>query len=158
MRSIPEILPSVLIRFWSKVDKQSDSECWNWIGSNDSNYGEIRINNRNYKAHRLSYCIHYNEDPGEFLVCHECNNKLCVNPNHLFLGTDSDNLQHSFDTNVRSHQGSLHPKARLLDSNIQEIRDLQGTLSERKIARLFNVGRGTIRAVLSGKTWAHVKS
>lgn len=158
MRLIPEILIDTLCRFWFNVDRKSDSGCWNWVGTVSGNgYGHMRINSKMYQANRISYCIHYKKDPGELLVCHECNNSLCVNPNHLFLGTVSENRQHAFDTGLISHQGTLNPQAKFRDSHIREIRELQHTMPQKEIAKLFNVSQQTIRRILMGKTWTHVK-
>lgn len=157
MLPIPEITKQIERRFWLKIDRKSDSECWNWIGAISDGYGEMSIYGQNYKAHRLSYYICYKKDPGEFLVCHLCNNSCCMNPNHLFLGTNAENIQHAFDTGIRNNQGILNPRTRLLESHILEIRELQGTIKQSEIAQLFNVSETTISRLLSGKTWSHVK-
>lgn len=157
MKPMPEILLDTLWRFWSKVNQRSDSECWRWTGAIVSNgYGQIRIKNKNYQAHRISYYIHHKEDPGELLVCHECNNKLCVNPEHLFLGTHQENIQHAFDTNIICQRGILNGCSQLLESNVREIKQLQNIISQRKIAKLFCVSHGTISAIFSGRSWTHV--
>ena len=158
MLPIPEILIDMLCRFWLYVDKKSDSECWNWIGTVSGNgYGHMRINSKMYRANRISYYIHFKKDPGELLVCHSCNNKLCINPHHLFLGTVSENRQHAFDTGIIKHKGTLNPQAKFLSSHIREIRELQYTMTQVEIARLFNVTPSTINKILTGKTWTHVK-
>ncbi len=157
MLPMPEILLDTQCRFWEKVDVKSDSECWNWnAGVVSSGYGVICIKYLNYCAHRISYYIHYKKDPGELLVCHECNNKLCVNPQHLFLGTQQDNVQHAFDTGIVIHKGNLHPNARFRDSHSHEIRKLADTMSQGKIAKLFNVSPSAIWQILTRKTWSHV--
>lgn len=157
MIPMPEILLDTLCRFWSYVDVQSDSECWNWIGAiSGSGYGNIKIYNKYYRAHRIAYYIHYQKDPGEFLVCHECDNKLCVNPHHLFLGTQQENIQHALDTGLISYVGSLHPQTRLLESDILEIRELQGTITQKEISKIYCVSQPTINHIMSRKTWRHI--
>ena len=85
-------------RFWEKVDKKDDDQCWLWKGSSNGIYGKLTINGKSISAHRLSYEIHFGEIPdGEgyhgTCVLHKCDTPLCANPNHLFLGSNLDNVQ-----------------------------------------------------------------
>jgi len=150
----------IINRFFNKVDKQLD--CWIWTASTRSGYGAFKVFGKTQSAHRISWEVHNNRSvPEGKLVCHKCNNKLCVNPEHLYIGTYSDNSKDAVQAGVRNSYkyacGEKAGTAKLTQANILKIVKLheQG-LSHKEIAKKFKVGTCTIGNILRGESWKHI--
>jgi hypothetical protein len=148
------------IKFWLKVKKTSEDGCWNWTGyKNAEGYGAVQWNGKLDRAHRISYRLFHGPIPPGILVCHHCDNPPCVNPKHLFLGTNQDNT----DDKVEKHRhtwctGSEHPNAKLDELKVLEIkRLLRYEITQSVIAKQFGVSCGTIKAIRQKKSWVHVR-
>ena len=143
------------IRFWEKVKKTKT--CWNWIGSiDDRGYGSIGVNGITKRAHRLSYEMKKNGPiPKGMFVCHKCDNRACVNPNHLFLGTAKDNTQDMINKGRDVHAiGENAGSTKLTKRQVLEIRKRYANgESTRQLAKDFPISHGSIWKIVAGKTW-----
>lgn len=148
-------------RFWEKVDRRSDKECWNWLGYKDNEgYGIFGVGNRNtMPAHRFSYELFFGKLPeytdrkSEICVLHKCDNPSCVNPGHLFLGTDADNVRDR-DSKGRGSRGTIVKGHKLVDEDIRKIIELHGNgCSNKELSVTFNVAAPTISKIVNRKAW-----
>lgn len=138
------------------------NDCWRWRGKgNQDGYGRLRIDGgKKIMAHRLSYILFNGKIPKGKLVLHKCDNPWCINPTHLFLGTDQDN-QDDMINKGRKCQGESYPTSLLNDDAVRYIRKSgipkHPEFGWTALAKKFNVSTSTIRAAASGRQWRHVK-
>lgn len=162
-------------RFWEKVDKNGPkqphmkTQCWVWIASfKPKGYGQFRYDKTTGYAHRYSWELHDSPIPSGMSVCHHCDNRACVRPDHLFLGTSKDNSQDMVKKGrckSRGKPGEEHANAILTDDQIQAMRDRWDKHELHKsdghsiidIARDFNVSVPTVHRIVYRKAWKHVK-
>jgi len=151
---------SVKQRFLDKILITDD--CWEWIaGKYHDGYGIFRIENKSYRAHRVSYELFIGDIPDGMLVCHRCDNPACVKPSHLFIGTIQDNVN---DRQNKGHstggklKGEDCPAHKYTKKDVIEIRSLYNTgqYSQRDLARKFNISRPTIKNMVNRDTWKHI--
>jgi len=147
-------------RFWSKVDKSEGPDaCWVRQASADKDgYGYIRFNGKHsQKAHRVAWQITSGSIPRGMHVLHYCDNPCCVNPKHLFLGTNDDNMR-DMVSKGRQSRGRSHCHAKLSERHVREIRRLSDKgVSHRVMAEKFSVTRACIGKAVRGETWGHVQ-
>lgn len=147
------------IRFWAKVDVTNPESCWYWKAAADKdNYGVFQISNKkSIGAHRMAYLLSYGPIPKFSVTRHKCDTPLCVNPNHLELGTQKDNIN---DKVVRNRQakGSTNGQSRLNESLVLTIRKLYNTgeYTFLDLANKFNVHYSNIGYIINRKTWRHI--
>jgi hypothetical protein len=144
-----------LERFETKVDQSGD--CHEWTASfGGSGYGQFYFNYRKFSAHRKAYELYHGEIPDGLFVLHKCDNKKCVNPDHLFLGTHKENMR---DKTVKGRQvkGSAIEQAVLTEPQVVQIKQRlrQGDVHT-LIAKDFGVSRATVSMISNGTNWRHV--
>jgi hypothetical protein len=141
---------SDLKRFWGKVRKTSD--CWVWMAFRpEKGYGRFWVNGKNKNAHRISWELANGPIPPGLHVLHRCDNRACVNPAHLFLGTNADNMRDRNEKGRTTH-GEQHYSAKLTEKMVHQIRG-HSFLPHEVLAGLFGVSRRTINHVINRKTW-----
>lgn len=146
-------------RFWSKVNKEGTNGCWEWIGSKRGRgYGSVSFKGKMYAAHRVSYVLANGDVLGHLHVLHKCDNTACVNPDHLFLGTNTDNVKDKMEKGrhkVKPSYGQDNGQSKLTIDQILEIKNkyIPRAYSQQKIATEYGVDQSVISRILSGKIW-----
>ena len=149
--------PSTDERFWSKVDKhRSDRGCWEWTDAlGHYGYGAFSVEGMTYRAHRWSYERFVGPIPDGLFVCHRCDNRSCVNPDHLFVGSaaanNADMLAKGRNNNIH---GEAHPHTRLTNADVAEMRSLRSQ-GETTVALglRFGVHSSTVSRICRGEQW-----
>jgi hypothetical protein len=162
--------PHIYERFWLKVHKTQS--CWLWIGAKwPFGHGKIKNGKRTLVAHRISWEIHFGVIPDGLCVLHKCDIPSCVNPDHLFLGTKTDN---NLDRDSKNRQASgdrsglrVHPdrvcrgekqwNSKLTPSDVDEIR-LRFSMGESQtsLSKIFPVCQSHISKIILNQAWAHI--
>ena len=157
-------------RFWEKVNK-TDS-CWEWTGAKiPDGYGSIRFNGKPQGAHRVSWILNNGEVPNGLFVCHKCDNRLCVRPDHLFLATNRENILDAKSkgrlatgerNGLRKHpesilRGSKHGRSRVNEEQVEEIRSMYALgKSQKEIGAKFGLYHSTVWSIVHGVNWRHL--
>lgn len=152
-----EKLPVDLIRrFTREVLKDRKTSCWFYMGTKDQNgYGHVSVTGtgNSVYAHRLGYLLRHRLIPAGLFVLHRCDNPSCVNPDHLFVGTQADNMADKVSKG-RSALGETNGRAKLTDTQAYEIKHSQARGKD--LAKQYGVSPSRISAIRCGHNWSHV--
>ena len=140
------------IRFWSKV-QTAEGGCAEWIGATyPTGYGNFYWQGRNHPAHRIAWLMSGQRIPESYYVLHRCDNRLCVEPAHLFVGTHQDNMDDMAGKGRRAPQaGATNGNARLLPEQVAAIK--VDNRSHRELGLEYGVSKTTIGLIKRGQRW-----
>lgn len=149
--------------FFSRVEYEPNTGCWLWSGAPGAGgYGVAKFDGRYQKAHRVSWALHSGSmPPRDVKVCHRCDTPACVNPAHLWLGSQADNVADMMAKGrhrTSSRFGDENPMAELTGDNVWAIRLMlrYQRFSQAEIARSYGVSPMTISRIANWQTWPHV--
>lgn len=148
-------------RFWKRV--QHGPSCWLWSGAvGNHGYGVFSVGHQYYTAHRFSYELAHGPIPEGMFVCHTCDNRRCVNPDHLFLGTPADNIHDMYSKGRQKigvkARGEQHWHTTLTEEQVQAIRSEygKGGVILRTLAERYDVSLQTIHRIVKRQVWKHL--
>jgi len=137
-------------RFESKYTK-AESGCWDWTAfANPAGYGRFRFDGKTVLAHRFAYELYVGPLPEGLWALHKCDNPKCVNPEHLFLGTNQDNITDKVSKNRQY--------SKLTDLQVAAIRELYatGNYYQEHLGAIFNTTQSQISYIVNRKSWKHL--
>lgn len=147
-------MSTLLERFTANHTIILPCDCWVWTASLTHNgYGQT-TSPLGARAHRVSYQLHVGPIPEGMCVLHRCDNRACVNPDHLFLGTHADNMADMLAKGRDKRVGNQNARSVLTEEQVLDIRADTGT--QRGIADKYGVGKSTIANILQRHTWKHI--
>ena len=181
-KPLPPLTPDVIARFWAAVPDAAVG-CWEWKKGRDLNgYGRVKVAHRTVKAHRVSWTLHFGAIPTGLFVLHRCDNPPCCRPDHLFLGSTTDNARDAAakgrlaagdrhwmrqqpervagprSVGARSghdRAGEANGRAKLTAEQVSEIRRryAHGDVTQSQLAAEYGVTRPMIGYIVRGKNW-----
>ncbi len=158
MKAVIEISCTVAERFMASFSPEPNTGCWLWTGSYfDTGYGRCTVNGKSRRAHRVSAVLH-GVIGGDDNALHACDNRACVNPDHLFAGTLADNNADMMRKGRhRATTGSRNHNSKLTEEQVRSMRALYAAgATQYEVAARFNVSQTVAGDAIAGRQWAHV--
>jgi hypothetical protein len=142
--------------FWAKVNKNAPSGCWEWTASRkEKGYGQFYSRGKMHRAHRLAWKL-LRGDPGPLEVAHRCDNRICVNPEHLFLATHDENMA-DCKAKGRQARGERSGKGRLTEKDVLELRQRRKEgWTKDQLAGEYKITPHYAYQIYTGRTWKHL--
>lgn len=138
--------------FWRKIEKTND--CWLWRANICRKYGHVKFKGKTYLAHRFMWEINFGKIPQNLFVCHHCDNPICVNPAHLFLGTHTDNMRDMYKKGRGPKRDSQNSGVHKLTwDTVYLIRQSHPALSCAELGRQYGVSTSLISLIVRNKIW-----
>jgi hypothetical protein len=139
----------------------AEDSCWIWQGNvNGNGYGRFPLGNTLILAHRLSYEMFVGPISAGMNICHSCDVRLCVNPMHLWEGTQSENLKDAFKKgrmHLPTRRGEQNARAKLTESEVRSIRHMaRKGITKAHLARVFSVSQSNVGDIVSRRTWSSI--
>ena len=143
-------------RFWVKAKVAGPNDCWDWSAArNSGGYGYVKVSGRQASAPRVAWALMYGDIPEGLQVCHSCDNRLCVNPAHLFLGTPLENNQDKTRKGRERYlSGEQNPMAKLTQQQVIAIRN--DNRIQRLIADEYGVNQRTVSDIKTYNKWCDI--
>jgi hypothetical protein len=147
----------LLRRFFSKIAKNNDNGCWEYTGAKVDGYGQFMLflngKRKNVRAHRLSWEIHNSDIPEELVVCHRCDNRKCVNPEHLFLGTKAENSS-DMVSKGRQAKWERNNRAKITKDDVERIVFLRDSgYTCKQVGEIFGLSKSQVSKIHNRQFW-----
>lgn len=156
--SEPDCVRKLFHERYDVIQRGFKTPCWIFnVDINAKGYGQMTIDNKKIRAHRISWMLHNGSIPKGIFICHQCDNRPCVNPDHLFMGTNNDNMKDAaIKGRFPKRVGEINPSAKLTRDDVLFIRSNPHGMTGRALAKRFSMSPSAISCIILRKSWPHI--